>query len=64
MHDVHFNLIYFVFILYFTICCSQELFYQIMLHDFGNFGLLRLSEKTSIKGTVCRINSLAIPLVL
>ncbi|XP_067929049.1 DNA mismatch repair protein Mlh1-like [Watersipora subatra] len=28
---------------------TQELFYQIMLYDFGNFGTLKLSEKTSIK---------------
>lgn len=24
-------------------CCSQELFYQILIYDFGNFGVLRLS---------------------
>ena len=27
----------------FVICSSQELFYQILIYDFGNFGVLRLS---------------------
>lgn len=26
-----------------TVCCSEELFYQILIYDFGNFGVLRLS---------------------
>ncbi|MEQ2168005.1 hypothetical protein GOODEAATRI_009911, partial [Goodea atripinnis] len=29
-------------------CCSQELFYQILIYDFGNFGVLRLSLKELI----------------
>lgn len=33
----------------FSFVCSQELFYQILIYDFGNFGVLRLSVSVKLQ---------------